>query len=236
MKLEKHKKSIWPLAVSLILIVLLVVLFFTNKSFNDEMKEAYRVLTSDNSDEISAWVAKYGIWGPVVIILAMVIQLIFIFIPSVLIMVIAVLAYGPYIGTLISIVAIAVSASLGYVIGDYFGEFTIERIIGKTTAEKIEAFVSRYGIWTIIVVRASPFLSHDAVSLIGGVVEMSYKRFMFATFVGSLPLLLLVAIFGQSMESLKPGLIIGSVISIVVFIVYIVLDKKRQRRRKLKNV
>jgi uncharacterized membrane protein YdjX (TVP38/TMEM64 family) len=230
MKLEKKKKSIWPLVVSAILIGLLIVLFFTNKSFSEEIKDAYHVLTSDDSDKIGKWVSKYGIWGPLVLILAMVVQLIFIFIPSVLIMVIAVLAYGPYIGTLITIVGITVSASLGYVIGDYFGEFTIEKIIGKTTAEKIEAFVNRYGIWTIIVVRASPFLSHDAVSLIGGVVEMSYRRFIFATLVGSAPLLLLVAIFGQSMESLKPGLIIGSIISIVVFIFYIILDKRRQKR------
>lgn len=230
MKLEKNKKSLWPLFVSLLLIVLLVVLFFTNKTFNGEIKEAYTVLTSDDSVRVESWVAKYGMWGPLVIILAMIVQLILIFIPSVLIMVIAVLAYGPYIGTLISVVGILVAASLGYLIGDYFGEFTIERIIGKTTAEKIEAFVKRYGIWTIIVVRASPFLSHDAVSLIGGVVEMSYKRFIIATLVGSLPLLLLVAIFGQSMESLKPGLIIGSVISIV----YIILDKRRERKKKLR--
>jgi len=235
MKLEKEKKSVWPLIVSFVLIALLVILFFTNKSFNAEINEAYQVLTSDDSERIGTWVAKYGIWGPLVIILAMIVQLIFIFIPSVLIMVIAVLAYGPYLGTLISIVGIAVAASLGYLIGDYFGEFTIEKIIGKTTAEKIEAFVKRYGIWTIIVVRASPFLSHDAVSLIGGVVEMSYRRFIFATVAGSVPLLLLVAVFGQSMESLKPGLIIGSVISIVVLVFYIVLDKRR-RKRSLKRV
>src|SRR5690606_19230290 len=104
----------------------------------------------------------------------------------------------------IAMIGIIVSASVGYVIGDYFGDLTIQRLVGEKTLKKIRSYVKSYGIWTIIVVRMSPFLSHDLVSLIGGVVDMTYKRFIMATVVGSLPLLVLIAICGKSISSLKP--------------------------------
>ena len=229
MKINSGKKSIWPLIISVAVVLIMVSFFFWNENFNREIREGYDILTSDDTERINAWVQNFGVWGPLILILAMIVQLILMFIPSVLVMVIAVLAYGPFWGALIAMVGVIVSATVGYLIGDYFGDFTVERLIGKPLAAKIEAFVKDYGLWTIIVVRFSPFLSHDLVSLIGGVVEMRYRRFIAATIIGSIPLIALVAFFGQSIDSLKPGLIVGSVISIVVFAAYFFLDKKKKR-------
>ncbi len=234
MRLRKteNRPSLIPLLISIISILLLILLFFVNPKFNGFIKEAYNVFVSDNPDRINSWVQQFGLWGPIVIILAMIIQLILAFIPGVIIMVISVLAYGPWLGSLIAIVGIVISATVGYIIGDYFGDLTVQRLVGEKSSEKIKAFVESYGIWTIIVVRMSPFLSHDLVSLIGGVVDMTYKRFIVATIVGSLPLLLLIALCGQSLDSLKPALIIGTIISVIVFALYIILDKRRKRRKK----
>lgn len=58
---------------------------------------------------------------------------------------------------------------------------------------------------------------------------MSYKKFISATFFGSLTLILLIAVFGESFDKLKPGLIIESILSIIVFILYIIIDKKRNK-------
>lgn len=61
----------------------------------------------------------------------MILQLFLLVIPSVLIMIIAVLAYGPLIGSFITLVGILISSSVGYTLGDYLGDVTIEKILGK---------------------------------------------------------------------------------------------------------
>ncbi|RRN77720.1 TVP38/TMEM64 family protein [Pseudoxanthomonas sp. SGD-10] len=238
MRLRKteNRPSLIPLLISIISILLLVLLFFLNPTFNNFITEAYHVLVSDDADRINSWVQQFGLWGPIVIVLAMIVQLIFAFIPGVIIMVISILAYGPWLGSLIAMFGIVVSSTVGYIIGDYFGDLTVQRLVGEKSSEKIKEFVESYGIWTIIVVRMSPFLSHDLVSLIGGVVDMTYRRFITATIIGSFPLLLLIALFGTSLEALKPALIIGTIISIIVFVLYIILDKRRKRRRRLAQI
>lgn len=228
MEKEEHKSKA-SLIISCVVILVILLSYFFIPSVNGALKEAFNVLTSDDTAKIENWVGQFGIWGPIVIILIMVIQLFLIVIPSVIIMIIAVLAYGPLVGSFITLIGILISSSVGYKLGDYLGDVTIEKFLGKKTLQKIESYVKNYGIWTIILVRVSPFLSHDGISFVSGVVEMSYRKFITATFFGSLPLILLIAIFGESFNKLKPGLIIGSVLSIIVFILYIIIDKKRNK-------
>jgi uncharacterized membrane protein YdjX (TVP38/TMEM64 family) len=78
------------------------------------------------------------------------------------------------------------------------------------------------------VVRFSPFLSNDAISLVAGMMKMGYWRFIGATMLGILPLTVLIAYF-QETESLRPGLIWIGAISIAGFIGYVWWDKKRKK-------
>ncbi|WP_304068040.1 TVP38/TMEM64 family protein [Pedobacter glucosidilyticus] len=231
MKEKEQKTSFIPLIISGVVIAVILLCYFLIPEVRNFMKEAYTILTSDDTARIRNWVSTFGLWGPIVLILAMVIQLFLMVIPSIIIMVIAVLAYGPWLGSLITLAGIISAASIGYIVGDYLGDVGVEKLIGEKALQKIETFFKAYGLWTIIVFRASPFLSNDAISFVGGFVEMTYKRFIIATILGSTPLLILVAVFGQSIDQLKPGLIIASVISVIGLIIYIYMDKKKIKRK-----
>ncbi|WP_026905174.1 TVP38/TMEM64 family protein [Pedobacter glucosidilyticus] len=231
MKEKEQKTSFIPLIISGVVIAVILLCYFLIPEVRNFMKEAYTILTSDDTARIRNWVSTFGLWGPIVLILAMVIQLFLMVIPSVIIMVIAVLAYGPWLGSLITLAGIISAASIGYIVGDYLGDVGVEKLIGEKALQKIETFFKTYGLWTIIVFRASPFLSNDAISFVGGFVEMTYKRFIIATILGSAPLLILVAVFGQSIDQLKPGLIIASIISVIGLIIYIYMDKKKIKKK-----
>lgn len=191
------------------------------------INEAYEVLTSDDSQRISLWVENLGWWGPIFIVLAMVVQMFLLVIPSPLLMLVAILAYGPIYGTLLSILAIFIASTIGYIIGRMLGEVAVIKLIGEKQEKKLGYYVERYGFWAVIITRLSPALSNDAISFVAGMLRLSYRKFIGATLMGITPLAVLFAWFGESNERLKSGLLWTSVISLIFLVVYIYIDRKK---------
>lgn len=226
---KESKKSKTPLIISFILLATLVLLYFIWPEYQAFLHEAYEVLTSDDNERISSWVSQFGIWGPLIIVLAMVVQIALFVIPSFLLMVISILAYGPVWGSLIVLAAIFMAATAGYFIGAYLGEVTVNKLIGEKTQKKVENYVEDYGFWAVIITRLSPILSNDAISVVAGLLKLQYTKFIAATFTGIIPLTILVAILGEDFENLKGGLIWISVVSILGLVAYIVYDKFKSK-------
>ena len=143
-------------------------------------------------------------------------------------MVVSVLAYGPYWGTLISVAAVAVASSIGYLIGRYLGEIAIARLIGDQKEKQLKFYVEKYGVWAVVITRLAPFLSNDAISFVGGILQMGYWRFIGATLAGIFPLAALIGYFGENNDRLKTGLIWVSALSLILFVGYIIYDSKRK--------
>lgn len=218
-------QSKWPLFISAVVIIGLISAYFIFPEFKQTTREGWTVLTSNNKQLISEWVSQFGFWGPFFIILAMVAQMFLIIINVVLLMLVAILAYGPVWGSVIAIVAVLVASSFGYLIGKSVGEAGVSKLIGPKAERKVYGFMDKYGIWAIIIARVSPFISNDAVSFVAGFATMRYWQFILATFVGILPLTILLAWLGEDWERLKSGLVWVSIVSIALFICYIVYKK-----------
>ncbi|MBE7638759.1 MULTISPECIES: TVP38/TMEM64 family protein [Salegentibacter] len=222
------KKSKAPLIVSGTIIIALVAAYFFIPGVKDFFSEAWSVLTSNDEERITNWVSEFGWLGPTVLILAMVAQMFLIVIPSVALMVVSILAYGPIFGSLIIFAAIFSASSVGYFIGRYFGPVIVKKLIGPKNENKIEDFIEDYGFWAVIVTRINPFLSNDAISFVGGILKMGYWRFIGATLVGIAPLTIFIAIIGKSTSGLKTGLLWGSIVSLIIFILYVWWDKNKR--------
>jgi uncharacterized membrane protein YdjX (TVP38/TMEM64 family) len=220
-------KSKTPLFISLGIISVLILMYFFVPSYQQFLDEAWQVLTSNDERRIEDWVSDFGWLGPVVLILAMVVQMFLIVIPSLALMVVSVIAYGPVWGSLISVAGVFTASTIGYIIGNYFGPVLVKKLIGPASEEKIERFINDYGFWAVVITRFNPFLSNDAISFVGGVLKMGYWRFISATLVGISPLVIFIAILGNNTEHLKTGLIWGSGISLVLFLLYVWWDKRR---------
>ena len=224
------QKSKVPLIVSGIIIAALIAAYFFIPGVREFFSNAWEVLTSNNEERITEWVSQFGWLGPTILILAMVAQMFLIVIPSVALMVVSILAYGPFFGSLIIFAAIFTASSVGYFIGRYFGPVIVQKLIGPKNENKIEDFIEDYGFWAVIVTRINPFLSNDAISFVGGILKMGYWRFIGATLVGIAPLTIFIAIIGKSTDGLKTGLLWGSIVSLVIFILYVWWDKKKRKK------
>lgn len=223
---QNINKSKLPLYLSIGIVGCLVAAYFFIPPAQGFMDEAWSVLTSGDTIKIQQWFKDFGWIAPLVLIFAMVAQMFLIVVPTIALMVVSILAYGPVWGSLIVFVAVFTASSVGYWIGRYFGPGIVDKIIGHKTEKKVADFLKDYGFWAIFITRLNPFLSNDAISFVGGILKMSYRKFITATIAGIAPLTIFIAILGKSTQGLKMGLLWGSILSLVLFAGYIYWDKK----------
>lgn len=211
--------------ISVAIIALLLGLYFVLPGYREFVDRAFELVRSGESQELQEWISGFGFWGPLLIIALMLAQTLLAFIPSLLIMVAAVLAYGPWWGGLLSWGGLLIAATLAYFIGRALGSVAVDRLIGHEAEKRLEAYVERYGVWGVVVARISPALSTDAVSYAAGLVGMRFERFILATAAGILPLAALISFLGEDWNRLKSGLIWVSVVSLIVLVGYVIYDQ-----------
>jgi uncharacterized membrane protein YdjX (TVP38/TMEM64 family) len=222
------KQSKWPLYASLLLAAGLIITYFAVPEVKDFVDNAFAVLTSRDEQRITDWVDRLGFWGPLFVILFMILQMFLIVVPSPLLMLVAILAYGPVWGVVLSVAAVLIASSIGFFIGTFLSDVTLKKIIGSKQMHKMEHYVEEYGAWAVVMTRLVPFLSNDAISFVGGILKMSYLKFITATAVGIVPLAVLLAYFGADNARLESGLLWLTGICVAVFIVYLIVKRRRK--------
>jgi len=226
---QTPKKSKLPAIISVGIVAAGVVAYFLIPEVSSFLREAWLVLSSGDEARIETWVSEFGWAGPPVLVLAMVLQMFLIVVPSVALIVVSILAYGPIWGSLIVLVAVTAASSVGYALGYYLGSYLVDKILGKKVNKKITKFLGEYGFWAVFITRLNPFLSNDAISFVGGMLRMNYWRFIGATLAGIIPLTVFIAILGESNDALKQGLLRGSVVSLAVYVGYVIWRKRKQQ-------
>ena len=227
-KENQQSHSSLPVVIALSLLVILVGCYFIFPGFKTTVNEIFHVLISKDEEKIEAWVEKFGIAGPLVLILIMIVQMFLFVVPNILVMVISIVIYGPVWGSLISLVGIFCSSSLGYLLGRYLGPVTVNKLIKTETQLKISDFIERYGVGAIAITRLAS-LSNDSLSIVAGLLKMSYRKYILATLAGITPLIVLLALYGRN-GKIERALIWIAGISLVLLFVYIFIDKKRQAK------
>jgi uncharacterized membrane protein YdjX (TVP38/TMEM64 family) len=200
---------------------LVALAYFAIPPFQDFVDKAYRLIANERQEAFREWIEGYGIWAPIILIFVMLLQTIIPVIPSVVIMVASVLAFGAVWGSVLSWIGLLAAACLAYVGGRLLGPATIYRLIGKKTEARLEDVLENYGMGAVIFARVSPVLSTDAISFVAGLVCMRFWRFIVATAVGTLPLLLLIAVLARDFNTLERGLLVMSIVSALIFVAYL---------------
>jgi uncharacterized membrane protein YdjX (TVP38/TMEM64 family) len=222
-------KKYWAFLVSLGLIATGVAAYFSIEGFRLFLTEMWQVIWSGDEQAIMEHFRAYGIWGPLLIILLMALQMFLIVFPTWLPMIVAILGYGPWWGSLISVAAVLTASTIGYFIGQALGDRAKGKFIGEENYKKLHQFMQRYGFGAVVLFRISPFLSNDAISFVAGMIRMGYWRYMAATLAGIGPLVAAIAYFGRDTQTLKQGLYWIGAAGVAVYLLYIWLDKRKRQ-------
>ncbi len=220
-----------PVLITFLTLASLAASFFIFPEVRVEVNKGYELLREGRTEALAEWFRSFGLWGPLLIILFMVIQMFMVVFPSWLPMIVAVLGYGAVGGVLISIVAVTVASTIGYLMGFFISKRALHRLIGQKKEEKMETLVRRYGIGVVILFRLSPILSNDAISFVAGILNMGYWRYLAATLAGITPLACAIAYFGQDLDMLREGLYWLGGAGILLYGLYIWLDIRSRREK-----
>jgi len=229
---NRSKTSKIPFFISAGIAVTFGVCWFVFPSFKSSIDEVFSVLTSGSREHVQNWVRKFGIIGPAVLVFAMVLQMFLFVVPNILLMMIAIISYGPVWGALISLLGVFASSSTGYIIGRKLGSGAVSKLVSVKMQQKISAFIRDYGVSAIVITRLAS-ISNDSLSFVAGILKMSYQRYILATLSGITPLVVLLAVYGENGRIEKALIWIGS-FSLVILAVYIFIDKRRKKRRNRK--
>lgn len=231
MEKKRHKVSFKkPVFIYGSLAVAFGLCYFFIPSFKQEIDTAFDVLTGEDDERIQHWVSTFGVFGPIVIILCMMVQMFLFVIPNVLLMMIAIVSYGPVWGGVIAFAGVFASSSLGYYVGCKLSRVTLSKFVSISNQQKIAEFIHDYGVGAIIITRLTSF-SNDSLSIVAGILKMEYRKYIISTLIGITPLIVLLAIFGKN-EKIEWALIWITAASLILLVVYIVLDKRKKRRRR----
>lgn len=225
---QHHKTSKVPLIIAVILLFGLVASYFIFPSYKAGIDETFSVLTSEDPDLIREWVSQFGVWGPIVMLTAMVLQMFLFFVPNILLILICILSYGPVWGGLLAWAGVLLASTVGYFIGNKLSPMIVHRLVSTKTQQTIREYLRDYGMKAIFVFRLSSF-SNDGLSLVAGLLNMQYRRFITATIMGITPLITILAIFGKEAK-IEKGLLWVGLVLLLGLIIYVVVDRKRKGR------
>lgn len=220
---------------TLSLIAGLIIAYFIYPPYTLFIDESWTVLMSEDEERIRKYFKDFGFWGPLAIIILMVLQIFLVIFPSWLPMIVAVLAYGFVGGVLISITGVFLASTLGYFIGKMLGENSMDKLLGKKANKEVNYWVEEYGFWAVALFRLSPFLSNDAISIIAGILTMGYRKFIFATLSGITPLALAIGYFAEDPDTLKEGLYWIGGAGVLSYFLYAFIDYRKRKKKKRGN-
>jgi len=227
---QQKSTSKLPLIISLTLSAFLIACYFILPDFKTDIDEGFQVLTSGDEDRIKDWVSQFGLWGPIVIIFSLVIQMFMFIVPNILLIMISILSYGPFWGALLAWFGVFLASTVGYLIGNRLSPVVVQRLVSEKTRRNLKDFIRTYGMKAIIVLRLST-LSNDGLSLVAGLLNMEYKRFITATMIGVTPIIIALAIFGKD-GRIEKGILWVGIVLIVGLVLYIVVDMRRKKKNK----
>jgi uncharacterized membrane protein YdjX (TVP38/TMEM64 family) len=223
-----------PIIIYLSIAIILVVSYFSFPEFKQGIDEAFDVITGEDEERLQTWVSKFGMFGPVAIILGMMVQMFLIVVPNFLLMMIAIVSYGPVWGSVISFIGVFAASSLGYYIGSKLSRVTLKKFVSTSNQDKVGEFIKDYGIATVVICRLCSF-SNDAISFVAGMLKMNYRKYILSSLTGVTPLIVLLAIFGKN-EKIEWALLWIAGVSLVILVVYIIVDRRRKRlKMKMKS-
>src|SRR5205085_3456818 len=116
----------------------------------------------------------------------------------------AVIAFGPWLGFLYSLLGIVASSVVTYYIGRRMRRDTVRRLAGPKLDRMIDV-LRRYGLLAMTLLRLVPIAPFAVESIVAGAIHMRLRHVMLGTAIGLLPGTLATTIFGDQIETALSG-------------------------------
>lgn len=150
---------------------------------------------------LRAYLEGLGWWGYVIFILLSVVVAVFL-LPGQFLAIVGGLAYGGFLGGLLTIIGASLGASISFIIGKYVArEFILSRFGSDPTFQKIERGVKENGISFLVFTRLVPVFPFAIQSYAYAMTPMSVKKFSLISFLTMMPASFIYAFMASEIAS-----------------------------------
>lgn len=150
---------------------------------------------------LRAYLEGLGWWGYVIFILLSVVVAVFL-LPGQFLAIVGGLAYGGFIGGLLTIIGASLGASISFIIGKYVArEYILTRFGSDPTFQKIERGVKENGISFLVFTRLVPVFPFAIQSYAYAMTPMSVKKFSLISFLTMMPASFIYAFMASEIAS-----------------------------------
>ncbi|EOH81278.1 MULTISPECIES: TVP38/TMEM64 family protein [Enterococcus] len=150
---------------------------------------------------LRAYLEGLGWWGYVIFILLSVVVAVFL-LPGQFLAIVGGLAYGGFLGGLLTIIGASLGASISFIIGKYVArEYILTRFGSDPTFQKIERGVKENGISFLVFTRLVPVFPFAIQSYAYAMTPMSVKKFSLISFLTMMPASFIYAFMASEIAS-----------------------------------
>nr|WP_290455254.1 TVP38/TMEM64 family protein [Romboutsia ilealis] len=216
------------MTIGIILALVLIYLFVP--TINDIVNNMTSYLVKLDMEGLKEYILSFGIWGPVVSFLLMILQSVAAPLPAFVITFANAALFGWVYGAILSWTSAMAGAAICFYIAKFLGRNTVENLTSKFALDEVDKFFVKYGKHTILIARLLPFMSFDLVSYAAGLTSMSFASFFIATGIGQLPATIVYSYVGGMLTGgaklMMTGLLTLFALSILIYVIKKIWDEK----------
>ena len=142
-------------------------------------------------------VVQWGIWGPIIYMLAYAIGPSFL-VPGAVMTIAAGLAFGTGWGSVYSLIGADVGAVVAFGAGRWLGRSFVEQIVGERFHAMLQR-IAKHGFQIILYLRFVPVIPYNALNLLAGASPITFYDYFWATMIGMIPGTILYAFLGDAL-------------------------------------
>ena len=228
MSSEKRKKIFLLIGVILILGILIYALYHFGKP--------YLSFLSDYK-QVRDWAKASGFKGKILFTLIIALQVVVAVIPGGPMEIAAGYAYGPVVGTILSLLGIVLGATLVYFLVKRFGKPFIHLFVSEEKLSQMSLFQNENRLKRIIfIIFLLPGTPKDLLTYMVGLTKMSLSTWLILTTFARTPATIVSTYAGEALLKKDYGqvaiiFIIGMVLAIIGYYIFNKLNEKRVEKK-----
>ena len=149
-----------------------------------------------DQEAVSEYLKSYGVWGPLVLAAAQLIQVLVAFIPGHVFLVAAGYVYGFWPALILNMVCIVAASQLGFALARWMGRPLVERLVDKDILDRWYRIGEKQGFLFFSIAFVLPAFPTDAMNYVGGLSGISGVKFLAASILGRLPSAIMLTMIG----------------------------------------
>lgn len=157
-----------------------------------------------DTEQVRTWIEGLGAWGPIAIILLQITQALLAPIPGQALQAVAGYLYGPWLGTLYSLIGMVIGSFMTFTLARFFGRPLIVRLVGQKSMDRLDELVRRGGAPFFFLIWLFPFAPDDLACIAAGLTPMPFGQYMLLMPLGRLPGVFVSVWIGANAAEIKP--------------------------------